>query len=127
MRDIGQFTRPIASDQSVGTAIVSRLSVKVRAGPQKSSGGRRPRFSPVDVCHVVHLITSLKANNAAQVTRALCNITSHPLQSNTIRYYLKIYGRKVVAKKKHPLLFAKNRKARLIFIYAYKDWTNRLE
>ena len=125
MRDIVQFTRPIASDQSVGTATVSRQSAKVPPGLQKSSGGRGPRFSPVDVCHAVQLITSLKADNAAQVTRALCNVTSHPLQSNTIRYYLKMWCRKVVAKKKHPLLFAKYRKSRLHFGYAHKDWTSR--
>ena len=90
----------------------------MRPGLQKSSGGRRPRFSPIDVCHAVHLSISQKANNAAQVTRALCNITNHPLHSNTIRYNLKKCGTKAVAKKKRPLLFAKYRKARLDFIYA---------
>ena len=128
MRDIGQFTGPIASEQSVGTAIVSRLPAKVRPGLQKSSGGRGPRFSPVDVCHAVHFIPSQKADNGAQVTRALCNITNQPLQSNTNtnRYYLKC-GMKAVAKKKRLLLFAKYPKARLGFGCTNKDWTRRTE
>jgi transposase len=121
--DAGQTTRSIASDIGVGIATISRLSAKERPGLQKSSGGRPPKISPVDVRHAVHLLTSQKADNAVQVTRALSNITNQPLHPNTVRHHLKKSGMKAVTKKKRPLLSAKNRKARLNFGIAHKDWT----
>ena len=121
--DAGQSARSIASDIGVNASTVSRLSAKERPDIQKSPGGRPPKISSVEDRYAVRLITSQKADNAVQVSRALSDITNQPIHPNTVRRHLKKSGMKAVVKKKRPLLSVKHRKSRLAFANAHKDWT----
>ena len=73
--------------------------------------------------HAIRLISSGKAENAVQVTKALTQLVQEPLSTTTVRRHLKKSGMKAVVKSKRPLLSVKHRKARLDFAYAHKDWT----
>ena len=64
------------------------------------------RVFEVTVYHAICLISSEKAENAVQVTKALTNIVSQPISATTVHPHLKKTGMKAVVKSKHPLLSA---------------------
>jgi hypothetical protein len=72
---------------------------------------------------MLSIITSQKAENAAEVTRTLMDITNQPISSQTVRRHLKKAGMKAVVKRKRPLLKKRHRQARLDFALTHKDWT----
>jgi transposase len=121
--DSGHSIHSIASSTGVGIATIWRLRSKECSELQKSLGGRPSKLSSTNIRHAVRLISSNKAENAVQVTKARSTITDQTLHPNTVRRHLKKVGVKAVVKSKHPLLSAKHRKAQLDFAYAHKDWT----
>jgi len=96
---------------------------KERFKLQKATGDCPSKLSSVNVWHAICLISSGKAENAVQVTKALTNIVNQPLSISTVHRQLRKTGMKAVVKSKQPLLSAKHCKACLDFAYAHKDWT----
>ncbi|KAF8833278.1 hypothetical protein BDN67DRAFT_917322, partial [Paxillus ammoniavirescens] len=83
---------------------ISRLYAKECSDLQKSTGGCPSKLSSINVCHVIHLISTRRAKNAVQVTKALTNIINQPIHPNTICQHLKKTGMKAVVKQKRPIL-----------------------
>ena len=123
MLDAGQSAHSIASTTGLNVSTISRLRSKERSELQKATGGRPPKLSSANVRHAIRLISSGKAENAVQVTKALTNIVNQPLSTSTVCRQLRKTGMKAMVKSKWPLLSAKHCKARLDFAYAHKDWT----
>ena len=121
--DSGHSVHSIASSTGGGIATISRLHSKEHYNLQKSIGDCPSKLSSTNIHHAQCLITSGKADNAIQVTRALTTIINQPLSANTIHLHLKKAGMKAVVKSKYPFLSAKHHKACSDFTYAHKDWT----
>lgn len=71
----------------------------------------------------MRLISTGKAENAVQVTKALQDITNESLSAQTTRQHLKKAGMKAVVKRKRPFLSQCDRKARLDFAISHQHWT----
>ena len=123
MLDAGQSAHSIASATGLHVSTISRLGSKEHSELQKATGGCSSKLSSANMCHAICLISSGKAENAVQVTKALTNIVNQPLSATTVHWHLKKTGMKAVVKSKHSLLSAKHHKARLDYAYALKDWT----
>ena len=121
--DAGHSGEAIAKQTGVSPSAISKLRSKKHSALPKAIGGRPSKLSPTNIRHAQHLITSGRAENAVQVTKALSNIINEPLSASTVRLHLKKSGMKAVVKSKRPILSARHRKARLDFAYAHKDWT----
>ncbi|KIJ04293.1 hypothetical protein PAXINDRAFT_22424 [Paxillus involutus ATCC 200175] len=79
------------------------------------------------MCHAIRLINTGKVENAVQVTKALQDIKTHPISSQTVCRHLKKSGMKAVVKKKCPLLFKRHRKERLDFAILEDELQQSLE
>ena len=123
MLDAGQSAHSIASTTGLNVSTISRLCSKERSEFQKATGGHPLKLSSVNVWHAICLISSGKAENAVQVTKALTNIVNQPLSTSIVHRQLRKTGMEAVVKSKRPLLSVKYRKTHLDFAYAYKDWT----
>ena len=123
MLDAGQSAHSITSATGLHVSTISRLCSKECLELQKAVGGRPSKLSSANIHHTIHLISSGKAENAVQVTKALTNVVNQPLSATTVHQHLKKTGMKAVVKSKHPLLSAKHYKACLDYAYAHKDWT----
>ena len=121
MLDVGQSAHSIASATGLHVSTISRLCSKKHLELQKAAGGRPSKLSSANICHAIRLISSGKAENAVQVTKALTNVVNQPLSATTVRWHLKKTGMKAVVKSKCPLLSAKHHKAHLDYAYAHKD------
>ena len=123
MLDVGQSAHSIASATGLHVSTISRLCSKECSELQKAAGGHPSKLSSANMCHAIHLISSEKAENAVQVTKALTNVVNQPLSATTVCQHLKKTGMKAIVKSKHPLLSVKHCKACLNYAYAHKDWT----
>ena len=123
MLDSGHSGEAIAKRTGVSPSAISKLHSKECSLLPKAVGGHPSKLSLTNIQYAQHLITSSKAENAVQVTKALTNIINQPLSANMVCLYLKKAGMKAVVKSKCPLLSARHHKACLDFAYAYKDWT----
>src|SRR5438445_13872771 len=94
--DAGHSIHSIASRMGVSNSTISRLHSKEHSTLQKSIGGCPSKLSPSNICHAQYLITSGKAENAVQVTKALTSITNQPLSASTVCFHLKNAGMKAV-------------------------------
>ena len=101
---------------------ISRLCSKEHSELQKATGGHPLKLSSANVWHAICPISSGKAENAVQVTKALTSIVNQPLSTSTVCRQLRKTGMKAVVKSKQPLLSVKHHKAHLDFAYVYKDW-----
>jgi transposase len=119
----GNSVSKIHSSTGVSTSTISRIRCEYCPDLHRVSAGRPCKLTSANIRYAQHLITSAKVENAAQVTRALCNITNNTLSSQTVRRALKKDGMKAVVKKKRPLLTKKHKRERLDFALAHKDWT----
>ncbi|EGO04933.1 hypothetical protein SERLA73DRAFT_68590 [Serpula lacrymans var. lacrymans S7.3] len=119
--DAGQIAHFIASTTGVHVSTISRLCSKECSELQTSLGGCPSKLSPANVRHAMHLISTCKAENAVQITKAFTNIINQHLSPNTVCQHLKKTGMKAVVKRKHPFLSAKHSKAILDFAHAHKD------
>ncbi|KIM52830.1 hypothetical protein SCLCIDRAFT_98840, partial [Scleroderma citrinum Foug A] len=99
--DSGHSGEAIAKQVGVSPSAVSKLHSKKCSTLPKAIGGCPSKLSPSNICHAQHLITSGKAENAVQVTKALENIIDQPLSANTVCLHLKKSGMKAVVKTKH--------------------------
>ena len=108
MLDAGQSAHSIASATGLHVFTISRLCSKECSELQKAAGGHPSRLSSANIYHAIHLISSGKAENAVQVTKALTNVVNQPLPAITVRQHLKKTGMKAVVKSKHPLLSQPN-------------------
>ena len=100
--DTGLSGEAIAKQTGVSPSAISKIRSKERSALPKAVGGRPSKLSPTNIRHAQHLITSGKAENAVQVTKALTNIINKPLSANTVCLHLKKAGMKAVVKSKHP-------------------------
>ena len=123
MLDSGHSAYSIAATTGLHVSTISRLHSKEHSELQKSVGGHPSKLSSANVRHASRLISSGKAENVVQVTKALTNVVNKPLSTTTVHWYLKKTGMKAVVKSKCPLLSNKHHKAGLDFANAYKDWT----
>ena len=121
--DSGLSGEAIAKRTGVSPSTVSKLHSRECPTLLKAIGGHPSKLSSTNLRHAQHLITSGKAENAVQVTRALSNITNQPLPPSTVCLHLKKAGMKAVVKTKCPTLSARHCKAHLDFAYSHKDWT----
>ena len=113
--EAGHSAHQISSATGVHTSTISRLHRKHHPYLPKLSGGRPTKLSSSNIHHGLCLISTGKAENAVQVTKALQDITNEPLSAQTTRQHLKKAGMKAVVKRKRPLLSKRHRKARLDF------------
>ena len=111
MLDVGQSAHSIASTTGLNVSTISRIHSKEHSELQKATGGHPLKLSSVNVWHTIRLISSEKAENAVQVTKALTNIVNQPLSTSTVCRQLRKTGMKAVVKFKQPLLSAKHHKA----------------
>ena len=81
--EAGQSVHQISSTTGVHTSTISRLRRKHHPYLPKSSGGCPTKLSPSNIHHGIHLISTGKAENAVQVTKALQDITNKPLSAQT--------------------------------------------
>ena len=121
--DSGHSVCSIESSTGVGIATISRLHSKKCSNLQKSTGGCPSKLSSTNIHHAQCLISSGKADNAVQVTRALTTSINQPLSASTVHLHLKKASMKAVVQSKCPFLSARHCKAHLDFAYAHNDWT----
>lgn len=81
--EAGQSAHQISSTTGVHTSTISRLRRKHHPYLAKSSGGRPTKLSPSNIHHGMRLISTGKAENAVQVTKALQDITNESLSAQT--------------------------------------------
>ncbi|KIJ11378.1 hypothetical protein PAXINDRAFT_33895, partial [Paxillus involutus ATCC 200175] len=115
-----QSTCQIAAYTGLNHSTISRIRSKLCPDLQKSSGGRPSLVNSTDMRHAIRLISTGKVENAVQVTKALQDIKTHPISSQTVRRHLKKSGMKAVVKKKRPLLSKRHRKERLDFAVSHQ-------
>ena len=77
--DTGQLAYQISSKTCVNHSTISILHSKYFPHPHKPSGGYLPKLSAADIHHTQQLISSWKAVNAAQITKALVYTKNKPL------------------------------------------------
>ena len=123
MLDASQSGKAITRQTGVSPFAISKLGSKECSVLPKAVGGHPSKLSPINIHHAQHLITSGKAENAVQVTKALSNIINQPLSTNIVHPHLKKAGMKAVIESKHPLLSTIYYKAHMDFAHAHKDWT----
>ena len=114
--DSGHSGEAIAKRTGVSPSAISKLCSKQHSLLPKAVGGHPSKLSPTNIQHAQHLITSGKAENAVQVTKALTNIINQPLSANMVHLHLKKAGIKAVVKSKCPAMHCKGD-----FAYVHKD------
>ena len=113
----------ISSQTGFSNATISRLHSKHCLSLQKSSGGCPTNLSETNICHVICLIGSGRAENAVQITKSLRDVVNQPISTQTIQNGPKNVGMNAVVKKKRPRLTLHHRKERLDFAIRYQHWT----
>ena len=103
MLDAGHSAHSIATSTGLHVSTISRLRSKERSELQKSTGGRPSKLSSANIHHAIRLISSGKAENAIQVTRALTNVVNQPLSATTVRRHLKNTGMKAMVSSPNTL------------------------
>ncbi|KIJ08802.1 hypothetical protein PAXINDRAFT_18086 [Paxillus involutus ATCC 200175] len=116
-----QSTCQIAAYTGLNHSTISQIRSKLCPDLQKSSGGHPSLVTSTDMCHAIQFISTGKVENAVQVTKALQDIKTHPISSQTVHRHLKKSGMKAVVKKKHPLLSKRHRKEWLDFAVILED------
>ena len=76
--ETGHTAGHIEASTGYGISTISRLRSKHRPHLSKSLGGHPPKLSPINIRHAQHLISSGKADTAADVTKTLRNVTTSP-------------------------------------------------
>jgi hypothetical protein len=121
--DAGHSVRQIHSSTGISLGTISKLRSTHRPHLPTLSAGRPSKLTPVNIRHGIRLISSGRAENAVDVTKALTTITNNTLSAQTVRRGLKKAGLKAVVKKKMPLLTKRHRKERLDWAVAHQHWT----
>ena len=67
----GQTTHQISSSTNVRIGTISKIHSKHCSDLPKSTGGCPVKLSSANICHIVNLITSGKAETVVQVSKAL--------------------------------------------------------
>lgn len=115
----GLSSHQITSQLGLSHATISRIHHKHCPEVPKPTGGRPKKLSENDLRYAARLVTSGKADNAVQVTKALRTLNNQPLLAQTVRNHMKEHGLKARVKKKRPLLSIKHRKARMDYAIAH--------
>ena len=100
----GQTTCQMLSSTGFSIGTISKIHSEHFSDLPKSSGSYLVKLSPANVCHAVNFFTSVKAETAVQVSKALQHITNQPVTPQTVCRHLRQTGMKAVVKKKKPLL-----------------------
>ena len=114
--DLKFSNHKIAQITGVSVGSVTNICNLYHPNLPKSSGGRPRKLLPSNIHYAVQLITSQKADNAAQVTKSLQNVVSTSISSRTICRELKKAGLKPIVKKKRPFLSSTHRRKWLEFV-----------
>ena len=102
MLDAGQSAHSIASATGLHVSTISRFCSKENSELQKAAGGCPSKLSSANICHAICLISSGKAENAVQVTKALTNVVNQSLSATSVCWHLKKTGMKAVIKSRCP-------------------------
>ena len=121
--DKGQSCPAISSITGISVGSISNIHSKHRSSLSKSIGGCPQKLLPANTQYAIHLITSQKAENAAEVTRTLQDMSNTPLTAKTVWRALRGTGMKAVTKQKWPFLSARHRRLRMDFAESHKGWT----
>ena len=101
--DSGHSAHQISTSTGLHHTTISILFRKHHPYLQRHSGGCPSKLSEADTCYALHLITSRKAENAAQITQTLQDITNQSLTAQTTCNHLKNAGMKAVVNVREPL------------------------
>ena len=82
--DKGQSCPAISSITGISIGSISNIHSKHCSSLSKSIGGCPWKLSPANTQYAIHLITSQKAENAAEVTRTLQDMSNTPLTAKTV-------------------------------------------
>ena len=121
--DTGFSSRKIEAQLGVSHSTVDRVRAKTRLYAQKGLGGRPAKLTATDKRRLVRMLTSGKADNAAQLMQELKNTIKINVSTDTVRRALKEAGLKAVAKKKKPRLLPRHIRQRLDFALRHQHWT----
>src|SRR5258706_12387642 len=81
--DSGKSAHEIHSITAIGLTTITHYWSEHCPNVPKPSGGHPKKLTDANLCHATHLIHSWKAENAVQITRSLCTITTHSLSPQT--------------------------------------------
>lgn len=121
--DSGLTGREIATRLGISTGKVSNIRSKHRPDLEKAKGGRPPHMSDGDIRLAARLITSGKADNAAQLREVFQEVTDRDVKPHTLRRGLTKAGLVSRTKVKRPLLTEQHRRARFEWAERHKEWT----
>jgi transposase len=123
MLENGLSSRKIAATLGVGRTAVNEIRRQVVPQARKSAGGRPAKLSAHDKRRLVRLVTSGKADNAAQLQQELRSTSDVQVSVQTIRNALRKEGLTSAVKKKKPLLKPRHIKQRYDFAVKHQHWT----
>ncbi|KAI0996196.1 hypothetical protein K3495_g11984 [Podosphaera aphanis] len=121
--DHGLSICSIARECNVSVSTVSCIRKRHCPDLQVNLGGRPCLLSEHGTRHVIRIISSGKANTAAEVAQNVRDMKNRSISIDTVQRTLKKIGLKAVVKKKKPKLTAKQKKDRLDFAMAHRYWT----
>src|SRR3954470_4628111 len=87
--DQGESAHSIHKITGFSVSTISRIRAEYHPNLSTSSGGHPCKLSPPDIHYAVRLITSRKADNAAQVYKSLQNVVQKPFTTKTLRRELR--------------------------------------
>ncbi|KIK96254.1 hypothetical protein PAXRUDRAFT_41593, partial [Paxillus rubicundulus Ve08.2h10] len=119
MLDSGHTGHAIASTTGLNFSTISRLCAKEYSDLQKSTGGCPSKLSPANVCHPIYLISTHRAKNAVEVTKAITNIIDKIHASPPTLLHIYTYFSLWIPQS-CPILSARHCKAWLDFAYVHK-------
>jgi len=89
----------------------------------KKTAGRPKSLNTHDVTYMVTQLVTQKVKTARSLAHTMSTEKQKPISRFTISRELKNAGLKCTTMKKKPMISEKNRKERLAFAKAHKDWT----
>src|SRR5258708_14134013 len=118
--DQGKSCRKIALEIGVYYSTVSRLRSQHHSTIPKALGGRPSEPNFTTICHAICIISTGRADTAAQVEKSLQETFPEPVSSQTIRRAIKKTGLKAVVKAKRPALSKHHHRERLDFAKSHQ-------
>ncbi len=88
-----------------------------------NKGGRPAKLNQRDVTYMLSLLTSGRCKTAQKLAKMMSEDKGIPISRFTVSRELHKAGMKSGTKKKKPFISEKNKKTRLQFAQAHKDWT----
>lgn len=119
----GLSARQVAQRFSMSHSTVNAIRNESKINVPKSKGGRVSKLTTRDKALCARMVLKDGLKTSVAVRSALQDITGIQVSDATVRRCLKKQGLEAIAKKKKPLLSAKNVRERLQWAKTHKDWT----